>query len=237
MPEEDGGTWGSGCCSQAGPLRPATGQMPGSHTSWHGQWGRGMGQAGVSQPQHPLQPLSGEAGPWPAGMMEQMILLVGGERQRRVAMETSYVILRRHGGIRTHPSRMNPSSGRRGVWGGGDRHPLKSRVGWLVPSSATPCGSRQQGCRQGCLPRACPGGQHPSGTAGSNWWHWGRVTLLPAQPEQAIGNSLQGAEVNTCGPPPIFLRWPHVGRSCERRPRGRGEVQGEGSNILAFWII
>lgn len=60
-----------------------------------------------------------------------------------------------------------------------------------------------------------PGGQPPWGTAGSNWWHWGRVTLLPAWPEQVIGNSLQGAGVNTCHPQ-IFLRWPHVlGKGCE----------------------
>lgn len=45
------------------------------------------------------------------------------------------------------------------------------------------------------------GGKPPSGTAGSNWWDWDRVTLLPAQPEQMTGNSLQGAEVNTCHPP------------------------------------
>lgn len=39
-------------------------------------------------------------------------------------------------------------------------------------------------------------------------------------------------------PPSIFLRLPHVlGRGCECRPRGWGEVLGESSHILAFWII
>lgn len=48
----------------------------GSHTSWHCQRGRGVRQAGSPAASAPLQPLSREAGPWPAGMMEQMMLLV-----------------------------------------------------------------------------------------------------------------------------------------------------------------
>lgn len=65
-------------------------------------------------------------------------------------METSYVILRRRGGIRAHPSGMNPSEGSGvGVTSISLGHQW---LGWS-PSSATPQGASSEAAGRA----ACPG--------------------------------------------------------------------------------
>lgn len=66
-----------------------------------------------------------------------------------------------------------------------------------------------------------------------------RQSYSAARPEKAIANSLQEQmSIHALPTPPVFLSCLCVlGRACKSQPKSWGEAQGEGRNILAFWII
>lgn len=140
-------------------------------------------------------------------------------------METSYVILRRHGGIRTHPARMSPSSRRRGEQGGGDQHPLKPQgeVGWS-PAVPPHMGTSSEAAGRAACPGRAEGGRASLGDSWEQLVALGQSYSAASPSEQMTGNSLQGAEVNTCPPPhPSFPEMaPCAGEGLQVPSKGLG---------------